>query len=160
MRASAGCTGAGSGTTWVMPILASTYHSYLSLDGDETAEDSDDVEEQEDAMRRPMRFSRLWKTYRHWVKPGPGLSMQRVRMNMLLGGRAHYLDDNDDDTNSERVSVPHPTAGAVIRMSQTVHEQWAELFGMKMPSDVAMDSSGAPDTADTLCRGQIKATAK
>ncbi|KAF9003206.1 hypothetical protein BDZ89DRAFT_1146121 [Hymenopellis radicata] len=55
---------------------------------------------------------------------GPGPSTQRVRINALLGGRARYLDD-EDDTKSERVSVPHPTAGAVIRMSQTVHEQWA-----------------------------------
>ncbi|KAF9020720.1 hypothetical protein BDZ89DRAFT_958047 [Hymenopellis radicata] len=66
-------------------------------------------------------------------------------MNTLLGGRARYLDDDEDDVQSERVSVPHATAGAVIRMSSTVHEQWAALFGTEMPDDVAMDGSGAPD---------------
>lgn len=78
---------------------------------------------------------------------GPGPSTQRIRLNTMLGGRARYLDD--DDSIADRVSVPDTTAGVVIRMSQTVHEQWAALFGTRVPqSDVVMDGTGAPDLSD------------
>lgn len=79
---------------------------------------------------------------------GPGPSTQRLRMHTMLGGRARYLDDDDEDITNERVSVEHATAGLVIRVSTTIHEKWASLFGTKISGDVVMDGSGAPEDVE------------
>ncbi|EGO04582.1 hypothetical protein SERLA73DRAFT_68274 [Serpula lacrymans var. lacrymans S7.3] len=48
------------------------------------------------------------------------------------------LPDEDD---KERIEVPHPTAGKVIRMDKTVYERWKREFGAEnMDGDMDMDS--------------------
>lgn len=59
---------------------------------------------------------------------GPGPATRKSRMRRMLGGTARFFDDDEQD-ESLLFKVEHPTAGAPIRSTSTLHNRWAALYG-------------------------------
>ncbi|KIY61549.1 hypothetical protein CYLTODRAFT_495200 [Cylindrobasidium torrendii FP15055 ss-10] len=76
---------------------------------------------------------------------GPGPSTLRARIDRLPGARARYFDAEDDSAEGGRVVETYTSAGAQIRMSDSLYTHWGQLFGQPtFPKDASSPDEPLP----------------
>lgn len=123
-----------------------------SSEGEDEDEDEDVNVEQQEHDEELASDDELFEVIPPEVaigEAGPGPSTLRARIDRLPGARARYFDQSVEDDSAEggRFVETYASAGAQIRMADSLYERWAQLFGQStVPEDPAPPNASVPPT--------------